>query len=74
MPPGIPIPIKVYPFPVDDTILGEEEISEAVTRLRLHRAGGPSGMRAEHLRMWHHPAKQEEDPDLGNWEKVVAII
>ena len=31
-------------------------------------------MRAKHLRMWHHAENQEENPDLGNWEKVVAII
>ena len=24
--------------------------------------------------MWIHPEKQEEHPDLGNWEKFVAII
>ena len=31
-------------------------------------------MRAEHLRMWHRKAKQEENLDPGNLEKVVAII
>ena len=35
---------------------------------------GPSGMRAEHLRMWHRAEKWEENPDSGNWEKVVSII
>ena len=57
--PGRPIPIKVGPFPMDDNILGEEDISEAVTRLWLHRAVGPSVLRAEHLRMWHCTAKRE---------------
>ena len=33
LPPGRPIPIKVSPFPVNDTIPGEEDISEAVTWL-----------------------------------------
>ena len=42
--------------------------------LWLHRAGGPSVMKAEHLRMWHRSAKREEDPDPGNWDKVVALI
>ena len=45
-----------------------------VMRIRLHCAGGPSGIREEYLRMWHRAAKQEEDPDPGNWEKVVALI
>ena len=73
-PPGRPIPTEVAPFPVDDTILGEEDISEAMMRLRLHHTGGPSGMKAEHLRMWHHAAKREEDPEPGKWEKVVTQI
>ena len=51
-PPGRPIPIEVSPLPVDDNILGEEEISKAVLRIRLHCAGGQSGMRAKYLRMW----------------------
>ena len=59
---------------MDDTIPGEEEISEAVTRIWLHCAGGPSGMNAKLLRMWHCTVKQEENPDPGNWEKVIAII
>ena len=59
---------------MDDTILGEEEISEVVMRLRLHRVGVPSGVKAEHLRMWNHKSKREEDPDPGNWDKFVALI
>ena len=43
-------------------------------QLRLHRAVGPSGMRDEHLRMWLRAATWEERPDLGNWDKVVAMI
>ena len=31
-------------------------------------------MRDEHLRMWLHAEIQKEDPDPGNWEKVVSII
>ena len=50
-PPGWPIPIEVAPFPVDDNIPGEDDIVEAVLWLRLHRSGGPSGMRDKHLRM-----------------------
>ena len=39
-----------HPFPVDNSIPREEEIVETFKRLRLNRSGGPSGMRAEHLR------------------------
>ena len=73
-PPGRPIPIGVAPFPMDDTIPGEEYISEAVTRLRLHRAGGPLGMKAKHLRMWLRAAKHEEKSTPGSWDKFIAII
>ena len=31
-------------------------------------------MRSKQPRMWICAAKQEEDPDPGNWEKVVTII
>ena len=73
-PPGRPIPVDVSHFPMDDTILGEEKIAKAVMRIRLHRAGVPSGMRAKHLKLWLRVANLEENPDPGNWEKVIAII
>ena len=66
--------MDVSPFPVDDNIPVEEGISKAVMRIRMHRAGVPSGMRAKHLKLWIFVAKQEEHPDPGNWEKFVAII
>ena len=62
------------PFPVYDNILGGKDIVKAVLRLQLHCAGGLSGMRYEHLRMWIRTAMREEDPDPGNWDKVVSII
>ena len=72
--PGIPIIVKVSPLPVDATILGEEDIAKAVMRHWLHCAGGPSGIKAEHLRMCHRAAKREEDPNPGNWYEVVVLI
>ena len=71
---GRPIPINVVPFPVDDTIPGEGDIAKVVMRICLHRDGGPSEMKAEHLKIWHRAAKREENPNLGIWEKVIAII
>ena len=72
--PGQPISIDVASFPVDYNIPGEEDIDEAVMRMRLNCAGSPSVMRAKHLKMWLRTARQEEEPNPGNWEKVVAII
>ena len=63
-PPRQPIPIEVAPFPVYDNIPGEEEISKAVLQLRLHRAGGPSGISSKHLRMWLRAEIWEEDTNL----------
>ena len=31
-------------------------------------------MNTEHLRMWYHADKQEEESNLGNWEKVITLI
>ena len=59
---------------MDYTFPGEEDIAEAVTWLQLNHDGGSSGMKAEHLRVWHRAAKREENLNLGGWEKVVAII
>ena len=73
-PPGRPITIEVSPFPVDENILGEEDIAEAVLRMRLNYARGLSVIRAKHLRMWLCTETREEDLDPGNWEKVASII
>ena len=59
---------------MDDNVPEEEDIAEAVLQIQLYRAGGLSGMRAEHLRMWLRAMTREERLDPGNWEKVVAII
>ena len=72
--PGRPIPIDVAHSPVDEYIPGEEDIAEAVLGMQLHCARGPSYMKDEHLRMWLCVVRRVEDPDLGNWEKVISII
>ena len=51
---------------MDYTIPGEEDIADAVMQLQLHRAGIPSGIKVEHLQMFHHAANQEEDLDPRN--------
>ena len=49
-PPGVNILISVDPFPVDDLVPTEDDIEWAVKRLRNHRSGEASGMRAKHLK------------------------
>ena len=49
---GKNIPISEQLFSVDDSVPTEDEIEWAVTRLRNHRSGGPTGRRAEHLKRW----------------------
>ena len=73
-PPGQPITIEVPHLPVDDNTPEDDDISEAVLQMQLHRYGGPSSMRPKHLMMWLCAEIQEEYPDLGNWDKVVFII
>ena len=45
-PPGTNILISMEPFPVDGSVTTDDKIEWAVKRLRNHRSGGPSGMRA----------------------------
>ena len=40
------------PVEVDDLVPTEDEIEDAVKKLRRNRSGGPSGMRSEHLKGW----------------------
>ena len=40
------------PVEVDDSVPTEDKIEDAVKKLRRNRSGGPSGMRAEHLKGW----------------------
>ena len=46
----------------------------AVSKIRSGRAGGPSGMKAEHLRAWLQAATREKEPDTDMWENVVSVI
>ena len=48
--PGENIPVTVAPAEVDDSVPTEDDIEDAVKKLRRNRLGGPLGMRAEHLK------------------------
>ena len=65
-PPGEIIPVGDILFLMDDVIPEDEEIAWEVRRLCLNRSGGPSGMRAEHLRQWLIAATQDDSPDATN--------
>ena len=56
--PGGNIPVTVKPAEIDDSVPTEDEIAEAVTKLRRNRSGGPSRIRAEHLKGWLAAAKR----------------
>ena len=63
-PPGESIPINVDPFQIDDSVPKEPEIRAVVKGLRTGRAGGASGMTAEHIKEWlrrqsHHLPSQQ---------------
>ena len=49
---GDNIPVTVTPSAVDDSVPTEDDIVEAVKKLRRNRSGGPLGIRAEHLQGW----------------------
>ena len=56
--PGENIPVTVEPAEIDNSAPTEDEIAEAVTKLRRKMSGGPSRIRAEHLKGWLAAAKR----------------
>jgi hypothetical protein len=81
-PEGDPIPTHIHPTPVDDDIPTEEEIAEAIDRLKCNKATGPSRMRAEHFHQWYNMAyppttrKEGDKPaesQPGNWMALVHL-
>ena len=51
-PPGENIPVTVDPTHIDDSVPTEDEVEAAVKKLRWNRSGGPSRIRAEHVKGW----------------------
>ena len=79
--------MTVKPAEINDSVPTEDEIAEAVTKLRRNRLGGASRNRAEHLKGWLVAAKrgglaeekgeenteaEEEGGEL--WGKLVEMI
>ena len=57
-PPGENIPINVEPTNIDDSVPTEDEVEEAVKKLRQNRAGGPTGIRVENIKGWLAAARR----------------
>ena len=85
--PGENIPVTVAPEEVDDLVPMEDEIEDAVKKLRRNRLGRPSGMRANHLQGWLASSnrgkqaaekgeeKMEGEEEGGeHWEKLVDLV
>ena len=65
--PGVPIPIHVTPFSIDDNIPSEDEIITGLKRLRRHSAPGLSGIQVEDILNW-----KRLFPDV--WKIVVELV
>jgi hypothetical protein len=61
--PGDPLPIHLTPVEINDDVPSDSEIRTAVGELTNGRAGGASGMRAEHVKAWLWGVMEEEDPE-----------
>ena len=48
-PPGESIPVYIEPLSANNLVTLEDKIKWAVKQLQIHRSGGPSGKRAEHI-------------------------
>ena len=64
--------MTVTPSEIDDSVPTEDEIAEAVKKLRRNRSGGPSRIRAEHLKGWLAAAKRGELAEEKGEEKTEA--
>ena len=69
---GANIPIYVEPFPVYDLVPMEDDIEWAVKRLQNHRSGGPSGMRAGHLKGWLLAARKKKKEEAATEQENPA--
>ena len=78
--------MTVEPSEINDSVPTEDEIAEAVKKLRRNRLGGPLRIRADHLKGWLAAAnrgrlaeekgeeKTEAEEEGGElWGKVVEI-
>lgn len=73
-PPGDDVPYDGPTFAIDDSVPSEAEIEDAIPRIKLGKASGPSGMKAEDFHEWLADARRKENPDTTRWLALVATI
>jgi hypothetical protein len=80
--PGDHLPLHLTPAEIDDGVPMDSEIRIVAGDLTNGRAGGASGMRAEHVKAWLWGALEEEDPESqgnfagrgDNWKLFVDLV
>ena len=77
--PHDPLPVYIEPFAVDDGPPTEEEVAEAVRKLKNRKAAGATGINAEHLKTWLREARPDGDAEpvpsaVVLWEKVLELV
>ena len=76
--PGIPLATHIDPAKVNDKIPTKAEVEAVVRRLRPHRAGGPTHLRAEPFKQWRskvYPGKKLNTPThTERWLCMVDIV
>jgi len=80
--PGDPLPLHLTPVEIDDDVPTDSEIWTVAGGLTNGRAGGASGVRAEHVKTWLRGILKEEDPERqgnfagngDNWRLFVELV
>jgi len=80
--PGDPLPLHLTPVKIDDAVPTDSKIRIVAEGRTNGRAGGASGMRAEHVKAWLRGALEEEDPESqgnfvgngDNWKLFVELV
>ena len=60
---GDPLPLHLTPVKINDDVLLDSKIRTAAGALMKGHAGGASGMRAKHVKVWRRGILEEEDPE-----------
>jgi hypothetical protein len=80
--PGDPLPLHLTPVEIGDDVTTDSKIRTVAGGLTNGRAGGASGMRAEHVKTWLRGVLKEEDPERqgnfvgngDNWRLFVELV
>jgi hypothetical protein len=67
---GNPLPIHYHPVPIPDGVPSDEEILEAVKKLKSGRAPGSSGLRVDQIKEW--ALEQETAPRP--WNDFLGLV